>query len=154
MIDYAEIAKPRPTTTPLEAAREELRVFALSWVVSAARGKSMPPTIGARLEQLLDTLETQARAEAVTDSTPIPLRWDRLVMHPAGEDEHTIVACMTDDGRPAALFLDDEHREALGLQLVDPDPDGDACQVHSPTGDPCDCGHDGGADCHPKEIRP
>lgn len=59
------------------------------------------------------------------DLTPIPLSWDRLVMHPAGEDDHTIVACMTDDGRPAALFLDDEHREALGLQLVDPDGEGE-----------------------------
>lgn len=27
----------------------------------------------------------------------------------------------------------------------------DACPLHSPTGSPCDCGHDGGDDCHPKE---
>jgi hypothetical protein len=27
----------------------------------------------------------------------------------------------------------------------------DLCQFHPPTGSPCDCGHDGGADCHPKE---
>lgn len=73
-------------------------------------------------ERIVRSLDAPAPAP---DLTPIPLRWDRLVMHPAGEDDHTIVACMTDDGRPAALFLDDEHREALGLQLVDPDGDGE-----------------------------
>jgi hypothetical protein len=151
-------------------------------------------------------------------------------MHPTGEDDQTIVACMTDDGRPAALFLDDEYREALGLQLIDPDGDSesdttpcsddypceegelcdrhevewahsegeheycgitcevqlpsellrnailyraipgsagmldellrraaegqdaspDACPLHSPDGNPCDCGHPAGADCHPQ----
>jgi hypothetical protein len=25
----------------------------------------------------------------------------------------------------------------------------EACPLHSPTGAPCDCGHAGGADCHP-----
>jgi hypothetical protein len=74
-------------------------------------------------------------------------------MHPNdAEDDQTIVACMTDDGRPAALFLDDEYREALGLQLVDPDGDyapADACPLHSPDGDPCGCGHSAGDDCHP-----
>jgi hypothetical protein len=29
------------------------------------------------------------------------------------------------------------------------DTPADACPVHGPTGSPCDCGHDGGADCHP-----
>jgi hypothetical protein len=29
------------------------------------------------------------------------------------------------------------------------DAPADACQFHSPTGSPCDCGHPGGADCHP-----
>jgi hypothetical protein len=29
----------------------------------------------------------------------------------------------------------------------------DACQFHSPTGSPCDCGHGPAADCHPKERR-
>lgn len=60
------------------------------------------------------------------DLTPIPLHWDRLVMHPDGsQDDHTIVCCATDNGQPAALFLDDEHREALGLQLLLPDGDGE-----------------------------
>ncbi|WP_030186217.1 hypothetical protein [Streptomyces capuensis] len=60
-------------------------------------------------------------AELTTDTTPITLHWDRLVMHPeSSDDDQTIIACTTDDGRPAALFLDDEHREALGIQLVDP----------------------------------
>jgi hypothetical protein len=29
----------------------------------------------------------------------------------------------------------------------------DACPVHFPTGTPCACGHDGGADCHPRTAR-
>lgn len=29
----------------------------------------------------------------------------------------------------------------------------EACPLHSPTGDPCGCGHDGGADCHPGARR-
>jgi hypothetical protein len=31
------------------------------------------------------------------------------------------------------------------------EPVQDICQFHSPDGDPCTCGHDAGADCHPKE---
>ncbi|WP_328336830.1 hypothetical protein [Streptomyces violaceus] len=57
---------------------------------------------------------------------PIPARWDRTVIlpeHPNGDlDGQTIVCCIADDDtkRPIGLFLDDEHREALGLLLVDP----------------------------------
>lgn len=76
------------------------------------------------LEVLTDRV-TAAVAALTTDTTPIPLHWDRLVMHPnSSDDDQTVVACMTDDGRPAALFLDDELREALGLMLVDPDGEG------------------------------
>lgn len=55
---------------------------------------------------------------------PLTVRWDRTVIHPdpATPDNPTIVCCLTDDGRPVALLLDDELREALGLLLVDPDP--------------------------------
>ncbi|WP_406730955.1 hypothetical protein [Streptomyces sp. NBC_01794] len=58
-----------------------------------------------------------------TGEEPIALRWDRTVIHPAVPSEDDVIICCTtmDDGRPAALFLDDEHREALGLQLIDPD---------------------------------
>ena len=61
------------------------------------------------------------------DTTPIELRWEGTVIYPAvPSEDDTIICCTTlDDGRPAALFLDDEHREALGLQLVEPDPDSD-----------------------------
>ncbi|MFD0408606.1 hypothetical protein [Kitasatospora sp. NPDC127116] len=52
---------------------------------------------------------------------PIVANWDRMVIHPTDPAEPTIVCCRTDDGTPVALFLDPEHREALGLQLVDPD---------------------------------
>jgi hypothetical protein len=33
------------------------------------------------------------------------------------------VCCLTDSGQPVALALDDELREALGLALVDPNPE-------------------------------
>jgi hypothetical protein len=56
---------------------------------------------------------------------PLIVRWDRTVIHPDpfGDDDPTIVCCLTEDGQPVALLLDDEHREALGLALVDPNPD-------------------------------
>ena len=59
------------------------------------------------------------------DTTPIELRWEGTVIHPAvPSEDDTIICCTTlDYGRPAAVFLDDEHREALGLQLVDPNGD-------------------------------
>lgn len=72
-------------------------------------------------------VEQAADGDRPTDTTPLVLRWDRLVMHSNGsEDDSTIVACTTEHGRPAALFLDDEHREALGMQLVDPTGEGEA----------------------------
>jgi len=54
---------------------------------------------------------------------PLIVRWDRTVIHPDDPAEDTIVCCLTEAGQPVALFLDDELREALGLQLVDPAPD-------------------------------
>lgn len=56
---------------------------------------------------------------------PLVVRWDRTVIHPAPTipGDQTIVCCLTDDGHPVALLLDDELREALGLMLVDPNPD-------------------------------
>lgn len=122
------------------------------------------PLLLARLEQATRAFETLAEkhdkakaerdearakvAEFTTDTTPITLHWDRLVMHPKGsDDDQTIVACTTEDGRPAALFLDDEHREALGLQLVEPDPDIDMCTAEygGPGYTHCElpAGHDG-----------
>jgi hypothetical protein len=79
-------------------------------------------------------LDLQARASVpellaeigrLREGEPLTVCWDRTVIHPdpAG-DEDTIVCCLTDDGRPVALILDDEYREALGLQLVDPDGEG------------------------------
>ncbi|MEU8920376.1 hypothetical protein AB0D10_05470 [Kitasatospora sp. NPDC048545] len=52
---------------------------------------------------------------------PITIRWDRTVIHPGHTGDDTIVCCLTEDGQPVALILDDEHREALGLLLVDPE---------------------------------
>lgn len=54
---------------------------------------------------------------------PLIVRWDRTVIHPKRAGQDTIVCCLTEDGRPVALILNDEYREALGLALVDPDPD-------------------------------
>lgn len=56
------------------------------------------------------------------DTTPLIIHWDRLVMGPShsADDEITLVACRTEDGRPAALMLDDEHRQDLGEQLLTP----------------------------------
>ncbi|MDH6141133.1 hypothetical protein P3T35_003146 [Kitasatospora sp. GP30] len=54
---------------------------------------------------------------------PLIVRWDRTVIHPQQPGEDTIVCCLTNGGQPVALLLDDELREALGLVLVDPDPE-------------------------------
>jgi hypothetical protein len=56
---------------------------------------------------------------------PLIVRWDRTVIpaDPNDPDDRTIVCCLAEDGQPVALFLDDELREALGLALVDPNPE-------------------------------
>jgi len=76
---------------------------------------------------------------------PITAHWDRLVIHPDPDsDDDTIVCCLADTGHPVALFLDDELREALGMQLVDPDGDGETvaeperCGVYEGHGEYCD----------------
>ncbi|MFB9558592.1 hypothetical protein [Streptomyces roseoviridis] len=51
---------------------------------------------------------------------PLVVRWDRTVIHPQDPRDDTIVCCLTDDGRPVALLLNDELREALGGLLADP----------------------------------
>jgi hypothetical protein len=85
---------------------------------------------GLVLRRVLDLEAENARLRGEpTDLTPIPVHWDRLVMHPSGEDTDTVVCCKTDSGHPVALFLDDELREALGLQLVDPHPDEEATEA-------------------------
>lgn len=52
---------------------------------------------------------------------PLIIRWDRTVIHPTNPAKPTIVCCLTGDGHPAVLVLDDEYREALALQLIDSD---------------------------------
>ncbi|AVH59988.1 MULTISPECIES: hypothetical protein [Streptomyces] len=73
-----------------------------------------------RAERLISAHQAEA-APPADDTIPLTVHWDRIVMHPGETDDDTIVGCLTEDGRPAALVLDDEHREALGLMLVDPD---------------------------------
>ena len=74
-----------------------------------------------------DTSGATAGESTQPDPTPLVVRWDRTVIHPdADPTEPTIVCCLAaDTGQPVALFLDDEHREALGLTLVDPNGDDD-----------------------------
>lgn len=75
----------------------------------AAEAGKVTPTAGGEITQPADT-------------TPLVIFWDRLVMGPSGDtdDENTLVACRTENGRPAALVLDDEHRRDLGEQLLTP----------------------------------
>lgn len=69
---------------------------------------------------------TATHAVPVTTTDPIVVRWDRLVMHPNDpDDQDTIVCCLTTDGQPVALVLDEELRQALGASLLDPDASDD-----------------------------
>ncbi|AEW92995.1 MULTISPECIES: hypothetical protein [Streptomycetaceae] len=72
-------------------------------------------------------LSARARSHrATTCAVPLSIHWARHVIYPGpASDEDTIVCCMTDDGRPAALFLDDDLREALGAALLDPNGEAD-----------------------------
>ncbi|MFJ2780265.1 hypothetical protein [Kitasatospora sp. NPDC087315] len=51
---------------------------------------------------------------------PLTISWDRQVDTPHDPAKPTVVHCVTTDGRPVLLLLDEELREALGLALVDP----------------------------------
>jgi hypothetical protein len=69
----------------------------------------------------MDAKSIRALAGIEPAEEPIVASWDRAVIHPDDPTEPTIVCCRTDGGKPVALVLDPEHREALGLQLIDPD---------------------------------
>jgi hypothetical protein len=69
----------------------------------------------------MDAAEIRSLATSEPNTGPIVASWDRAVIHPDDPTEPTIVCCRTDGGKPVALVLDPEHREALGLQLIDPD---------------------------------
>lgn len=56
-------------------------------------------------------------------SEPLAAGWDNVVEHPHDPAEDTLVCCVTTDGIPIALWLDDGHREALGGSLSDPFPE-------------------------------
>lgn len=62
-----------------------------------------------------------ARGWTVTAIDPLEVSWAKGVIHPDDPAEDTIVECTGPGGRPVALFLNAELREALGLALVDPD---------------------------------
>lgn len=47
---------------------------------------------------------------------PMIVTWDREVIHE--QDGGAVVCCLAEDGRPVALVLTEELREALGLSLI------------------------------------
>lgn len=64
---------------------------------------------------------------------PTLARWDWLVIHPQNNpDDDTIVCCLTDDGQPVALVLDDHRRAVLGDILLNPS---DSDEVAAENGD-------------------
>jgi len=49
---------------------------------------------------------------------PLIVRWDNAVNIPDDPRDDTLVCCLTDDGRPVALLLDEHHRRDLRDQLA------------------------------------
>ena len=54
---------------------------------------------------------------------PPVIHWTEEVSHLDDGSGDMVVHCATADGQAVELHLGDEHREALGLILVDPNPD-------------------------------
>lgn len=81
------------------------------------------------------------QGESTPSSTdPLAIRWVGSVIHPdADPTENTIVCCADQQGGPVALMLDAEHREALGLSLIDPNGEMDQADDG--------CAGCGGPDC-------
>ncbi|MEU4348270.1 hypothetical protein [Streptomyces sp. NPDC023838] len=75
----------------------------------------------AELRRMADELEAHAR-KAEPAAMPLAVFWDRFVMGPSGDtdDENTLIPCMSADGQPVALVLDDELRLRLAVQLAGP----------------------------------
>lgn len=117
---------PAKTEPGLSAERlteiKNLLRYETSISFHSARAKESMLLLVAEVER--QAAELAAIRKERDESTPLTIRWDRTVIHPEpaedGDDE-TIVCCLTENGHPVALFLDDEYREALGLVLVDPD---------------------------------
>lgn len=51
---------------------------------------------------------------------PLIVRWDNAVQIPDDPRDDTLVCCLTEDGRPVALLLDETHRRDLRDQLTSP----------------------------------
>lgn len=115
--------QPDSLPAELKAVRAERDCLAKAVMFARQWNTDAPMGLREGLGEILATMPSsdEDRQEAASP-TPITAHWDRTVIHPeADPDDDTIVCCLTDDGRPVALFLDDEHREALGLLLVDPE---------------------------------
>ncbi|WP_329492424.1 hypothetical protein OG618_37255 (plasmid) [Kitasatospora sp. NBC_01246] len=57
---------------------------------------------------------------AATAPAPLNALWDGVTTFSSDPDEPTVVHLTLTDGRPVDLLLDSEHREELGLMLVNP----------------------------------
>lgn len=97
-------------------------------------GGTFPAALG---HEIADSIADAAMAPLLTEiqrlREPIVARWsDELTHHTDGTTVHLVDA--DDPLRGIALELDVEHREALGLMLVDPDAEMDRAD------DCSDCG--------------
>jgi len=116
------------------------------------------------IETVEDTDSGQIRI--VTADAVVPVRADAyngysvdeelqaaVDAHPGREFAGAIEARPCDpDGMPWRYVVRERRVVRQEPRLVWPDDTpADVCPLHSPTSVPCDCGHDGGADCHPKE---
>ncbi|MFD4397225.1 hypothetical protein [Kitasatospora sp. NPDC058478] len=72
-----------------------------------------------RIHDLLHATKDDDRDQA-RPQDPITVTWADQVDTPHDPTKPTVVHLVLDDGRPVHLHLDEEHREALGLMLVDP----------------------------------
>jgi hypothetical protein len=110
------------------AAETEARV-AEHFGAASGIGPGSAEMVTASADTLRDLAGEKSSREAIATpqvDAPLAVRWDRTVIHPEADPaDDTIVCCLDAKGRPVALFLDDEHREALGLLLVDPTGEGE-----------------------------
>lgn len=108
----------------LAAARDQVGAEQDAQQALRARIRRLEVT-SERLAAERDRLQ-QALEQAGRRARPRVVRWDRTVTAP-DSDGDVLVCCLDEAGRPVGLLLDEELREALGLLLLDRDPDEGDC---------------------------